>query len=339
MKILIIQTAFIGDVILSLPLVQTLKKNHSDYIIDYLCIPYTREVLNNQPYLNEIIVFDKHREGKYHEIQKISNYLKKKKYDIAIIPHKSVRSALIALLSGIPVRLAFEKPFFNWLYTKTYKYNPEQHEVERDLTLISDFNIYVFDRFPKLFSQIRDKEKIISLMQKYKIRPGEHRVLAIAPGSIWKTKRWIMDYYRELCLLLSKNDYYIFIIGNESDRAIASHINHNSKNVFNLCGELNIPQTLELLKKCDLLISNDSAPVHIASSIDKPVIDIFGPTVPEFGFYPLNKLSICLGDKSLNCRPCGKHGSDKCPTGNFECMKNIKPVQVLQIVKKVLCEL
>jgi heptosyltransferase II len=335
MKILLIQTAFLGDVILSLPLVQTLKKKYPYSIIDYLCIPYTKEILNNNPYLNEVIVYDKFQKGKYSGILKISKQLKEKRYDIAFIPHRSSRSAIIALLAGIPNRIAFKKPFFNQLYTKTFKYIYNMHEVDRDLLLTQDLDIQTNERIPELFSSNSDNEKIESLLSDYGINIEKDKIVAIAPGSIWATKRWPEEYYRELCAILSRSGYYLFIIGGESDKILAECIANNVKNVFNVCG-ISILQTYELLKKCDLLISNDSAPVHLASAANIPVIDIYGPTIPIFGFYPLNASSICLGIEGLKCRPCGRHGAKKCPIKSFDCMTNITIATVIDAVNTIM---
>jgi heptosyltransferase II len=335
-KILIIQTAFLGDVILTLPIIQSLKTTYPDCLIDFLCIPYTVEVLQNNANINEVIVYDKHKSGKINGIKKICNYLITKKYELAIIPHRSIRSGMIALLAKIPIRIGFEKLFFNWLYSKTVRYNSENHEVERNLSLIDEYSPVEINKTPQIITK---NESILDPIDNIKkaVNISEYKkLIAVAPGSIWFTKRWPIEYYYELCVKLYHEKFLIIFIGGKNDKDTVNILSSKISGSINLCGELNIKETAVLLRRCNLLIANDSAAVHIASSVGLVTIDIYGPTVPEIGFSPLSEGSKVLGYNNLNCRPCQIHGSKKCPVGSFDCMKNITPQFVFEKAKEIL---
>jgi heptosyltransferase-2 len=335
-KILVMQTAFLGDVILSLPIIYNIKRNYPDYLIDFLCIPYTKEVLLGNIYINQVIVYDKHKTGKIEGILDISRYLHSQNYDLAIIPHRSIRSGIIALLAKIPERIGFDKLFFNWLYTSTKIYNRNIHEVDRNLDLLEDFHPDDIRKIPEIITGNEKTHKLPAIFEKINNLPDNTKIIAVAPGSIWETKRWLPEYYHHLCARLAKEKFVVVFIGGKNDRKIVEAISTGLNGTINLCGELDIKGTALILKKCALLIANDSAAIHIASSVDLPAIDIFGPTVPEFGFPPLSKGSINIEDKKLNCRPCGIHGAKKCPVGTFDCMKNISPDLVYDSVKEIV---
>jgi heptosyltransferase II len=331
-KILIIQTAFIGDVILTLPLVQSLKSNFPESQIDFLCIPYTLGVLKGNPNINEVIVYDKHKKGtgRIQGLINIIRQIRQRRYDIAFLPHKSFRSALIAFLGRIPKRTGFAGSAMEWLYSDSVKISHNLHEVDKNLQLLEPFHIKPLGRFPEFFPKSNDFNRIneiLNLIQNEKYKG----IISIAPGSVWKTKRYPVDYYITIIRELIHKGYFIIIIGGEKDKQISRNIKQEiSENIMDLCGELSILQSYLILKHCKLLVSNDSATVHLGSAAKIPVFDIYGPTIPEFGFYPLSKNSECIENKGLNCRPCSPHGPDECPLKSFECMLKITPSSILE---------
>jgi heptosyltransferase-2 len=333
-KVLIIQTAFLGDLILTLPIIQTIKKNRNDSIIDVLCIPYTCSILDNNPYVNEVIVFDKHSKRKVSDICALAGNLKLRKYDYAILPHRSFRSAVIAMLSRIENRIAFKKPFFDWLYTETVNYNSEIHEIDRNLSLLNPFGFKTHDRVPELFPSDEDILKVDNLLNTINC----DKMICVAPGSKWETKKWGKENYSSLCKELLINGYDVVTIGSKDDVKECEYIKTHNERVINLCGLLTINETAAVIRKSALLVSNDSAPVHIASAAATPVIDIYGPTNPEIGFYPISDKSICLQNKKLDCRPCSIHGGKVCPTGTLECMTGITPEIVFGKVTDIFNE-
>jgi len=334
MKAIVIQTAFLGDLILTLPLIQTIRKNQKDSIIDVLCIPYTYPVIKNNPYINKTIVYNKHIYKKYSDIYGLAEELKLNKYDCAILPHRSFRSGMIAMLAGIEKRIGFKKLFFDWLYTETVNYNSEAHEIDRNLSLLNYFGFKMFDRVPELFPNNEDILRVEKLFEKIEI----DKIICIAPGSKWNTKKWPKENYSSLCKELIVNGYTVVIIGSKGDEVECGYIKTENKKAINLCGLLTINETIVVIQKSSLLISNDSAPVHIASATNRAVIDIYGPTTPKIGFYPISDNSVCVQNENLNCRPCSVHGGRACPAKTFDCMNSITPEFIFNKVKSILDE-
>lgn len=333
-KILIVQTAFIGDVILTLPLLQVLRRNFPNSKIDFMLIPRTAELLKNHPDVDEVIIFDK--KGKDRGLRGLIRILKlifAKNYDVAFIPHRSFRSAVIPFLAGIKTRIGFDKSAFSFLYTHVVSYR-SIHEVERNLSLLEPIGINVNSKeFPNLFPSDDDRNYIDKIL--VDVNPN---LIGIAPGSIWATKRWLKERFAELIRLLINDGFAIVLIGGMEDIKLCEEIKRDSglKNVYNFCGKLSLLQSAELIRRCVVLISNDSAPMHIAVAMRTPVVAIFGPTVPEFGFYPYGDRDKIVQVENLYCRPCGIHGGKRCPEGHFKCMRLIEAKAVYEKVKDLV---
>ncbi|MDA0987425.1 MAG: lipopolysaccharide heptosyltransferase II [Bacteroidetes bacterium] len=337
-KILVIQTAYLGDLAMTLPMIQLLKKNKPKVTIDIICLPDTSKLIENNIYLNQVIVYDKRKtERGLIATLKLIKRLKKNNYDCAIIPHPSVRSALIGLLSKIKIRIGFEKSAGKILFTNILSFNNYQHEIERNISLLSELNIFPIKKeTSEYFPSDKEKltiEKIISENISKSIG-----IITIAPGSVWNTKRWMPERFAEVVNNLIQKNYLVFAIGAESDKSIGDKISKNisSSKFINLIGKLSLLESIELIKKSTLLISNDSGPLHISSGVNTPVVGIYGPTDPKFGFWPYGANDEIIETNNLECRPCGMHGGDKCPIGTWECMEKITPQKVLIGVEKIL---
>jgi heptosyltransferase II len=335
MKILVIQTAFIGDLILTLPMIQTIKKNIPSAKIDVLCIPYTKSILDNNPYINNVIVFDKHQKRKITDLKILSENLDKQNYELAIIPHRSIRSGLIAMMAKIKKRIGFKKPFFDCIYTETIDYPFGIHEIDRNLSLLKSFGFKEYSRIPELFPPGVTELTVSNLLASNNI---DKDFVCIAPGSKWYTKRWLPEYYKILSYKFISSGLPVILIGGNEDGNVCNFITIGTNHIINTCGKLSLQETALLIKKSVLLISNDSAPVHLAGAVNTPVIDIYGPTTPEIGFYPISDKYLSIQIEELNCRPCGIHGGNKCPVGSFDCMKNILPDYVFEKAISIINE-
>jgi len=336
-NILIIQTAFLGDVILTLPLLQKLKEKFPDASIDFLCIPETSELVKNNPYINEIISYDKKNSGLFGFISLIKN-LRSKNYDLLISPHRSFRSSLISFLSSSEKTVSFEKSSLSFLYNEKVNYQNDIHEIKRNLSLISAFGITSDEIIkPELFVSVQDRRKIDSLFYEYRVKP-EEKFVTIAPGSVWFTKKFPEEKFAKLCDLLFNVNTKIFLIGGKKDKPASDFIQNNSKNrnIINVTGNLSIMESAELIKRSKVLVTNDSAPLHIANAVETDVIAIFGATVPAFGFYPIGENDVIVETNGLSCRPCGIHGGKKCPIGTFVCMKDIDERLISIAIKNFL---
>lgn len=338
-KILIIQTAFLGDVILTLPLVQVLRKHFPDSRIDFICIPQTEGLLKNNPYINEVIVYDKKAPHNKKTFSLIKN-LRNKKYDLVISPHRSFRTSLISFFSNASKTISFDKSSFSFLYTDKTKYIQSLHEIQRNLSLLGLLGIKENKIIPpELFPGDDEVDEINSFFSENNININD-KIISIAPGSVWFTKRFSEEKFVKLCDELNETECKIILTGGKDDSAICRYIIENSVNdkITDASGKFSILESAEIIKRSLLLITNDSAPLHIANSFGTDVIAIFGATIPAFGFYPYGKNDYVFQTEGLNCRPCSIHGGHSCPIKTFICMKNIEEKNIAERIKTILSQ-
>ncbi|RMD92202.1 MAG: lipopolysaccharide heptosyltransferase II [Calditrichaeota bacterium] len=337
-KVLIIQTAFIGDVLLTEPLVRAVQTHFPELEIDFLVSPRGSELLINHPFINQLIIYDKrgqHR-GVIHFF-KLVRKIRARQYQLALLPHRSWRSALLSTLAGIPIRIGFDRSSAHWLYSHSIPYEASTHEIDRNLRLLSPFKVNFTERLPEIFPLKQEIQKV-----KNRLFPDGKEIkplVALAPGSHWYTKRWPEPYFVRLAQQLIKRDFNIVLIGGKKDRPLCTRIQKKAgKEIVNLAGTLTLRETFVCLCRCRILVSNDSAPTHLGVAAGIPVISIFGSTSPALGFYPYGQRENVL-EVSLNCRPCTDHGRRRCPKGTLECLWAITPGQVLQKIEELQPEI
>jgi heptosyltransferase II len=334
-KILIIQTAFPGDAILTLPFIQELKRKKPEYLIDVLCIPSTAEIFAASPYVNSAFPFDK--KGKHKSIAAFIRFIKQLRtnnYEIVYSPHRSLRSALIALNLSSKESYGFENSSLKFAFKQTVKYDTSAHEVKRNLEFIGgDYDADRWKIKPEVTVPSESKEKVQHHLEENKIK----KFVTIAPGSVWETKKYPADYLKKIIAYFLGKNYIIVLIGGADDRNLCESLKKDfDDNVFVTAGDFSFIETIELLKNTSLLICNDSAPTHLGMCADIPVLTIYCSTVPQFGFYPYNVKSDYISYDNLFCKPCGIHGLRKCPLDTFDCAKLLLPDHVIEKAEKLL---
>lgn len=311
-KILIIQTAFLGDVILATPVATELKRIFPSSRVDFLLKKGNEDLLTNHPAISHVHVFNK-KSGKRKEITRLIREIRSEKYDLIINLHRFASSGLITVLSGAKRRYGFSKNPFSGLYTKKFKHDigTGQHEVERNLSIISEFGAKTLVR-PSLYPSNEDKKKVSVYKNK--------AYYVFAPASVWFTKQLPPEKWIELSGRIP-DDATIYLIGAPTDKDLCDEIIRNSEreNMANLCGELSFLQSAALMKDATRNFVNDSGPLHLASAMNAPVTAFFCSTVTSFGFGPLSEDSSVMEVSDLSCRPCGVHGYRVCPLGHFKC--------------------
>ena len=331
-KIIIWQTAFLGDLILTTPLVESVKNLYPDSYLSLISKPFGKEVFKNNPFLDELIIFDKKSMSNWQLIKK----LKAKKYDIAISPHRSHRASYSLFLARIPKRIGFDKAGFSFLYTDTVPHKFDgTHEIVRNLRLLEvlpEYDKSKIQKNPNLYLNEPEDE----FYKNFELEDKNY--VSIAPGSKWATKRWTVEGFSGLINTLLERKEKVVLIGSSEDEEYTNRILQKVKNengIVNLIGKTNLRQSFSIIKHSKILISNDSAPVHMAVAFNTPVVEIMGPTVKEFGFYPFRN-GIVVETEGLSCRPCGLHGHQECPIKTHECMTKISVKDVLRAMDDLL---
>lgn len=362
-NILIIQTAFLGDVVLITPLLSALKEKFPEANLSVLVTPTGKEILACNPAISEIIVYDKKvtQQG-FLNFLKIVKNIKEKRFDIAVLPHRSMRSALLTYLANIPVRIGFKNSSGKIFLTHYVDYLKEKHEVERNLKLLDAVKMVMTNNY--LLSQIESKTTNPNLQKRLQIYLSQEDkefackfleskgcsnrdsisdsginspLIGLNPGSVWATKRWLPERFAEVGDRLA-NDYgaKIIIFGTKQEAMISQQVIDNMKiPPISAVGQTNLKQLTSLIKMCNLFITNDSGPMHLAMAVNTPTVAIFGPTTLDIGFGPYGENFMVVEKEGLKCRPCGLHGPKKCPKKHFACMKEIGVTEVVKAASRL----
>ncbi|MGB5896269.1 MAG: glycosyltransferase family 9 protein [Ignavibacteriaceae bacterium] len=337
-NILVIQTAFLGDAILTLPMIQVLKKKNFESKLDVLAIPSTEGIFSSSPYVDDVIIIDKR--VKHKSIKGLNNFIKelrKKSYSKIYSPHRSLRSAYITIRLGVKETFGFDNSSLKYAYKNIVKYKKTDHEIQRNLELIGenteDKNWKIL---PEIITDETENEKVKTFLSSNKI---DTEFIAVAPGSVWETKRYPKEYFSEVIKSLILKNEKVVLIGGDNDKSLCDEISYNlNYSVENLAGKFSVTETIHLLRGAKLLITNDSAPTHMGMCADIPVLTIYCSTVPGFGFYPYNYKSRYLSYDKLDCKPCGIHGYGECPVKSFDCGYKLLPDDILIEIEKMLSE-
>jgi len=309
MRILLWQTAYLGDVVLTTPLIKSLKKNFPKAHIAFVGRSFIKELLKG--FDIELIPFDKRIKESFEMLEKI------KDYHVAISPHISARTALILFFSGIPIRIGFDRSELSWLYTHRIKHRWDMHEVDRNLELLKPLGIKNFERLPALMVEEEEKRKAI---EKFNL-PREFVV--ISPFSNFPLKEWSLENWLEL---VKRIRLPVVVVGKERGEAF------KDSSVINLVGKTSLRELMAVISLSKAVISCDSSPVHIANALGVPAISIYTATSPDYGFYPLKGYYL---KPDLWCSPCSPNPK-RCKTGTQACLGKVRVEEVLEKLELVL---
>ncbi len=323
-SVLVIQTAFLGDVVLTTPLLSALAEQHGP--VDVVTTPAAASLLETHPAVRSVIRYDKHGGDKgWRGIKRLTSELRARRYSIVYLPHRSVRSAALALLSGAGERVGFSDSAAAVTYTRRVSRPRAGHEVERLLALRGS---NAGSPPVSLGLTAADHSAADAWLAAHGVSPG---FVALAPGSIWGTKRW--PYFADLAASLDKP---CVVVGSTEDSSLAGSIVAAAPRAVSATGALGLRASAALIARAAVLVTNDSAPLHLATAAGTPVVAIFGPTVPELGFGPRRAGDTALGHAGLTCRPCSSHGPEKCPLGHHRCMRELTVETVAAAVSAVI---
>jgi heptosyltransferase-2 len=327
MKFLLIQTAFIGDVVLATPLIEKLRQHYPESTIDFLLQKGNEGLLAGHPHLRQVLIFDK-KHNKYSNLRNLLGTIRAEKYDYVINLQRFLASGVLTALSGAKRTIGFDKNPVAFLFDKSVAHHisatdTDQHEIKRNLSLITDLTDAMVV-MPRLYPSEMDFKKVSPT--------GPY--VCIAPASVWFTKQFPAAKWIELINKLPAQ-FTIYLMGAKGDVPLCEEISRNttSAKVEIIAGKLTFLESAALMKNARMNFVNDSAPLHFASAMNAAVSAMFCSTVPAFGFGPLSDASFIFETtEKLDCRPCGLHGYKSCPKGHFKCA-NIDIDLVLSTVK------
>lgn len=321
--ILIVQTAFLGDVVLATALAESIKRDIPSSSIDFVVRKGNEGLLANNPGLGHVYVWDKSR--KFSSLMDIIHAARSVRYDYVINVQRFFTTGLLTMLSGAKCTIGFDKNPLSYVFTHRVPHSVGKvHEVQRNLKLLAPLGI-TLEAKPRLYPSVNDEE----IVKPHQSEP----YITVSPASVWFTKQfpasqWI-DFLRRV------SSVRIFLLGGPSDQAMCDEIKSAlpSQSVTNLAGQLSLLQSAALMSKARMNYVNDSAPLHLASATNSPVTAVFCSTVPDFGFGPLSDKSFVVQTtENLDCRPCGLHGYRSCPKGHFKCATGIAAEQLLETI-------
>jgi len=322
-RALVLQTSFLGDTVLTTPLIAELAKGA---IVDVVVTAASAALLKDNPAIQSTIIYDKRgRDRGVRGFVRLARQLRRNRYTAAYLAQGSVRSGALLRAAGIPTRVGYETSAGRHFYTKRVPYIENEHHASRLLRL-AGVEPNPSRLRPHLYPGAEERAAVDRLLGEAGAATDD--LIAVAPGSVWATKRW--PYYAELAPEL---DGRVVIIGGAADRELAEQIIQRvGSRAIDATGKLSLLASAELISRSRVIVTNDSSPLHLASAMGTPTVAIFGPTVPEFGFGPLAPKSIVLGVTTLGCRPCDRHGPQRCPLGHWRCMREITPRDVAAAV-------
>ena len=311
-RILIIQTAFLGDVILASPVWENLHVAFPHAQIDVVVKKGNESLLAGHPFIQNLYIFDKRQKVK--NLWKLGKTLRANKYELVINLQRFASSGILTILTKGKESRGFEKNPLSLFFSKRFKHEmkPNWHEVDRNLSLISDL-VSSPPRRPQLYPSLDDLQAI----QMYQVV----QYYCLAPTSVWFTKQAPETIWLKLIKDLVAKQQRIYLLGAASDQKYLDAMakKAGSAEVVNLAGKLTLLQSAALMAGAQHNYVNDSGPLHLASATNAPVSAFFCSTVPEFGFGPLSDTANIIEVQGLDCRPCGLHGHKSCPKGHFRC--------------------
>jgi heptosyltransferase-2 len=321
-RVCVIQTAFPGDLILSTPIFEALKKGGYEPIA--VVRPSAEPLIRHSPYIAKIISYDK--SAGVGAFFKTVAAIKSQNCDIALVVQKHIRSALLVTFAGIDRRIGYDIAFGHSLYTQTVPFDRTIHAVQRALALCQPL-VPIEGYSPHIYIDDKTRGEAETILRTHQINPSNFAVFA--PGSIWATKRW--PGYGELARLMKSSlGFDIVLTGSKDDITICEKVVSESGGVaINLAGKTDLLLSAAIIQKAKLVVANDSAPAHIAAAVGTPVAAIFGPTVTRFGFAPYSDRSVVIENAGMYCRPCSPHGPNRCPEKHFRCMKELSAELVM----------
>jgi heptosyltransferase-2 len=324
MKILIVQTAFLGDTVLSTPVIGAVRARFPEAEIWFLGTPGGVELVRRDPFLAGVIPFDKRgADAGLGGLWALARRLRAHRFDRVYALQRSVRTAVLLRLARIPERVGFRSARLAWLYTERIDRPTDRHDVERNVAILgatpsaSELELRLF---PPSRSEVRSEVRAAL--------PPARQYVALAPGSKWRTKRWDAEGYATVARAYRERGHAVVVVGSPEEAEVCAFV-ATAGDALNLAGKTDVAEFAAVIGEARLLVCNDSVALHIGSALKVPTVAVFCATSPRFGFGPWRNKATVVEHTGLACKPCRRHGSERCPTGTESCMRDVPPDRVL----------
>lgn len=330
--ITVVQTAFLGDVLLAMPMLRVLRMTFPDARLRLVTTPQAAEVVDGLDLVTEVIPFDKRgKDAGWQGLHRLAASLRCENHAM-IVPHRSFRSALLLRAAQPAWSVTYRDAWARWFATTTIEYPCAMHDADRQLALAAPLTTTVVrkeDVGPIVLSRPEERSSVQALLDARGVRKP---YVVLAPDSVWPTKRWPLAHVQTLAASLAHANVDVVVLGTMPDR--------DARNIViegvDLRGSTTLREAAAVIAGAKVVVCNDSAPLHLASLQHVPVIGVFGPTVTEFGFGPFGPHAYVAERTDLRCRPCSAHGTATCPLGTHECMTSITPQRIELMVNELL---
>jgi len=330
--LLVVQSSFLGDVVLATPLVSALRERLRPRRLAVLVRPEAAALLDGHPDVDVVLVDDKRgRDRGPAGLWRAARRLRAERFDLAVSPHRSLRTALVLAAAGIPRRVGFAAARGAWLYHVRVPRDRRRHDVERNLALLEPFGGAAGP--PRLHLPVgaAAAARAAALLP-----AGPGPLVALAPASVWATKRWVPEGFGAVGAALAGDGARVVVLGAPADAALCERVAAAAGGRATvLAGRTDLATLVAVIDRCALLVCNDSAPMHVASACGVPVVAVFCATTPALGYGPWGPCGAVV-EADLACRPCARHGGRRCPRGTEDCMRLVRPAAVLAAARAAL---
>lgn len=356
---LVVQTAFLGDLLLCIPLLKRTKDLWPQHKLGLVCRKGFGDFFRRVGLVDEVFEIQKGQAATY---EAVLRSLREFEVDHLISPHESLRTALFVRKIQAKTKIGYKKIWNGFFYDERFFRDLRLPDAMRQLSLLcfedeklaEDLNHYVMSESPylpirdgrlsppppwasmSLRSDVLSETVFADLKSRFQLHEYDKGpVVLIFPGSVWATKRWTETGFIDTGRALREQGCEVLIMGGPGEESLAETVAKMIPGSRSLAGKTSIYESAQLIGRANLVIGNDSASTHLAAVCETPLIAIFGPTILQFGYRPWSTQSYVV-QKNLSCRPCGKHGHNQCPIKTHECMKGISASTVVETARAIL---
>ncbi len=332
-KVLLVQTAFIGDVVFTSPLVHAIKKAYPQTGVGLLVDPRSREVAACIPGVDEILSFDKrHGDRGLSGLLQVARRVRRSGYDLLVSPHRSARTSLLALLSRIPLRVGYRSGLGRLAYhLRVPRRGSEPCDLMQDAKLLEPLGIRVEDTRLRLSHPPGLEQYVKNFFHRHGLESGD-RLVGLCIGAYWESKRWPAVYFASLAEALKERGMHPVLFGGPAETNVALQVAEARHGPLVSCVGNRLEESAALLSRCDAAVGGDSGLTHIARALGVPTVIIYGPTDPRSHRFEEHTRVLTA---SVPCRPCSRHGPRRCPKGHHDCMRLVSPENVMDALRQL----